>query len=81
MIWNLVHVFVLLLYSYYCVINFHHQYYSVPHSVSSYIHVPQSRRCVSVRSESEHVPSLCQHYSVISGKFGILTILTNILCS
>ena len=63
MIWNSLFCFCLC----FCIfIIFHHQYYSVPHSVSSCTCVPQSRLCVSVRSEPQHIPSLCLHYSVIS---------------
>ena len=64
MIWNSLFCFCLC----FCIfIIFHYQYYSVLHSVSSCTRVPQSRLCVSVRSEPDHVPSLRLHNPVFCG--------------
>ena len=74
MIWNSLFCFCL----YFCIfIIFHHQYYSVPHSVSSCARVLQSHLCVSERSEPKHVPILRLHYSVISGT---LVFSKNLIC-
>ena len=51
-------VFVHLLFFYYPACLIFPQYHSFPDSTSSCTRVPQSRLCVSVRFEPEHVPSL-----------------------